>query len=348
MDFPPSSRPPESEPDPQHELDSSPASFEAFPPDPFSEPSPPHQHHPSPFPDSSSTSKSPQPFDEDTSGPSLMQVGTAIVIGAMAANVIGFRYSRWAVGKDVHRAWENQQRRYASQSMNQQASRRVREAQTRRAEAEARKMREEGERLRRKARFDQRVKADQEKRDETNRSYSKWERVFGGGGFRVEIDQRILEEMLKGGRGGIGGKFAEDVLKEFLRASRGGTAGGTARRGRVEGEFEEIFKMFEEMGRGTRGRGAEDFDAFRFWERVQGEQWRGAGGAGFGGFGGGDSNRYYSTLGLKQGASDKEIKEAYRREAMKWHPDRYRGGDPEMAAKKFREVTEAYNVLSRS
>jgi DnaJ-class molecular chaperone len=49
---------------------------------------------------------------------------------------------------------------------------------------------------------------------------------------------------------------------------------------------------------------------------------------------------YYSTLGLKRGASEDEIKKAYRSMAMKYHPDR--GGDE----KKFKEIEEAYRFLS--
>lgn len=49
---------------------------------------------------------------------------------------------------------------------------------------------------------------------------------------------------------------------------------------------------------------------------------------------------YYSTLGLKRGASDDEIKKAYRKLAMKHHPDR--GGDE----KKFKEVSTAYEALT--
>jgi molecular chaperone DnaJ len=52
---------------------------------------------------------------------------------------------------------------------------------------------------------------------------------------------------------------------------------------------------------------------------------------------------YYETLGVARGASDDEIKQAYRRLAMKWHPDR-NGGSAEAEAK-FKEVTEAYDVL---
>lgn len=49
---------------------------------------------------------------------------------------------------------------------------------------------------------------------------------------------------------------------------------------------------------------------------------------------------YYNTLGLKRGASEDEIKKAYRSLAMKHHPDR--GGDE----KKFKEVSAAYEALS--
>jgi curved DNA-binding protein len=49
---------------------------------------------------------------------------------------------------------------------------------------------------------------------------------------------------------------------------------------------------------------------------------------------------YYSTLGVTRNASDDEIKKAYRKLAMKHHPDR--GGDE----KKFKEISEAYDVLS--
>ena len=49
---------------------------------------------------------------------------------------------------------------------------------------------------------------------------------------------------------------------------------------------------------------------------------------------------YYSTLGLQRGATDADIKKAYRSMAMKHHPDR--GGDE----KKFKEISQAYEFLS--
>lgn len=53
---------------------------------------------------------------------------------------------------------------------------------------------------------------------------------------------------------------------------------------------------------------------------------------------------YYEVLGLQKGASEDEIKKAFRKMAMKYHPDK-NPGDKE-AEEKFKEVNEAYSVLS--
>lgn len=50
---------------------------------------------------------------------------------------------------------------------------------------------------------------------------------------------------------------------------------------------------------------------------------------------------HYDTLGIKPGATDEEIKSAYRKLAMKHHPDR--GGD----AKEFVKIQSAYNDLMK-
>lgn len=52
---------------------------------------------------------------------------------------------------------------------------------------------------------------------------------------------------------------------------------------------------------------------------------------------------YYELLGVKKGASDGEIKAAYRKQALQWHPDKNKS--PEAAAK-FKEINKAYEALS--
>ncbi len=54
---------------------------------------------------------------------------------------------------------------------------------------------------------------------------------------------------------------------------------------------------------------------------------------------------YYDMLGVSKGASAEEIKKAYRKQALEWHPDRHKE-DKEAAEKRFKEVNEAYQVLS--
>ncbi|GAA6007289.1 hypothetical protein JCM10207_001572 [Rhodosporidiobolus poonsookiae] len=53
---------------------------------------------------------------------------------------------------------------------------------------------------------------------------------------------------------------------------------------------------------------------------------------------------YYALLGVDRGADEAKIKSAYKKMALKYHPDRNQGS--EEASKKFKEVSEAYEVLS--
>ncbi|KAM7273724.1 hypothetical protein ACFE04_028388 [Oxalis oulophora] len=54
---------------------------------------------------------------------------------------------------------------------------------------------------------------------------------------------------------------------------------------------------------------------------------------------------YYAVLGIRKGASSSDVKSAYRKLAMKWHPDR----NPSVAGeakRRFQQIQEAYSVLS--
>ncbi|EMD33970.1 hypothetical protein CERSUDRAFT_117491 [Gelatoporia subvermispora B] len=53
---------------------------------------------------------------------------------------------------------------------------------------------------------------------------------------------------------------------------------------------------------------------------------------------------YYKLLGVDKNASEEDIKKAYKKMALKWHPDR--NGGSEDASKKFKQISEAFEVLN--
>ena len=55
------------------------------------------------------------------------------------------------------------------------------------------------------------------------------------------------------------------------------------------------------------------------------------------------SNDYYKVLGVSRDATEKDIAKAYKRAALRWHPDK-NPSDKEKAEENFKRVTEAYEV----
>ena len=59
-----------------------------------------------------------------------------------------------------------------------------------------------------------------------------------------------------------------------------------------------------------------------------------------------DKRDYYEVLGVSKSASETEIKKAYRKLALKYHPDKNEGDTA--AEDKFKEAAEAYEILSNA
>ena len=58
---------------------------------------------------------------------------------------------------------------------------------------------------------------------------------------------------------------------------------------------------------------------------------------------------YYEILGVDKGAGESEVKKAYRKKAIQWHPDKHANSTPEeqkQAEATFKDIGEAYGVLS--
>ena len=58
-----------------------------------------------------------------------------------------------------------------------------------------------------------------------------------------------------------------------------------------------------------------------------------------------DYKDYYKVLGVDKKAAQDEIKKAYRKLAVKYHPDKNQGSKEKESEEKFKEISEAYNVI---
>ena len=188
--------------------------------------------------------------------------------------------------------------------------------------------------------------------------------------FGALIDQRAkLRRMLNGGSGRSGGTGSYGGSGSANDYGSGGY-GSSGRSGDFRGFDGSDF-------------GGWDFESFwEWWTGMQGGNYTGGygnsgngyggsgyggyggyagGGSGYGGYSGGGQagGRYtgqaglqdaYSVLGIDQSASDDEVKSAYRRMAMKSHPDMVATESAEVqaaAAEKFRQVQEAYEAIKK-
>lgn len=265
-------------------------------------------------------------------------VGTLVVIGAMATNVFGFKYSRWAVGKDIHRAWERHQRQ--ATSGNSESQRRVAEELRRRQATYARAGRQPKQQTRHRAEKDA-SNRDRAERERVRTRYSQWEgRSEGGQGFfRAEF------------RSEFGPRNFQELLRHFEQANKTGFGAGGRGFGLDDQTVEELLRAAKELRQeGGQTRREQGSDSFRFWQAMNEKEWgdfsRNSSGGGGGMQQRAGMSRFYRALGVQEGASEDDVKKAYRKEVMKWHPDRYKGRDKTEAARKFREVTEAYSTLT--
>lgn len=308
----------------------------------------------------------------------LMGLGTLFVVGAISANVFTFQRSRWAVGKEIHRAWQRRQAYNAEQEARASASKAAsnsrtggvgngngssaggggfahaaREAAARAAQAAARAAAEQAFKAASKAAEDATKRSRNRGHWQTySRSWSNdgtgWRETKGGdGGGQQAFDAADLDELLRqmrgerprGGRKNGGHRDVDGLFEEMMRGFGGG---GTQRR---RGGNINMDAMFEEMLRAARqaseAQNSGGLGGGNFWEQSD----YGPGVHTRGSFG---NERHYNTLGLENGADRNKVKAAYRKLVMKYHPDRYSGNDKESASNKFREITQAYEALTKN
>lgn len=314
----------------------------------------------------------------------LMGLGTLCVVAGVSANVFAFRRSRWGVGKELHRAWERQQAYQAKQqsrassstsngqNMGNSFARAAQDAFRNAASGRtAQAAREAAANAARVAA----MRAAQAAAEAASRAAAQAaaraakKQAEQGRGSGGPWGEARWETWTNGRRSSGRVTFDSDDWEEVIRQMQSGQGGGGGRRQSTRSDFDS--KEWEELLRnlnasqGNRRRRMDDFDQM-FEEMEKMFRAKNQGPAGFGGFGdfgdfghsggwpGGVHSRgdfgqarHYKALGLEPGADSDAVKQAYRKLVMQYHPDRYRGSDPEGAAKRFREVTQAYEALTK-
>lgn len=277
-------------------------------------------------------------------GNALLQVGVVFVIGAVAANVFGFRASRWAVGKDLHRAWERSSaRRDAMQQDGRQADSKLR-AKMPESDRSSSFRRPRG-RLSNHMFNEFIYEANSYFRDKARMQEGPQvaSRSGGSGGsarFKVEsdnFDERFRNFRQQGRNSGASSsQFSSDDyadLAELLRAAH--KAQTRVKVGnRCQHETDSGAETRENIFGTNIGNGQGSYTHSRTSSKQKPMNVANS-----------SLNTAYRCLGLREGASKDEVKVAYRQLAIKFHPDTSSGLDAAHAASRFREITAAYRQL---
>eukprot|EP00871_Galdieria_phlegrea_P004829 jgi/Galph1/5347/GphlegSOOS_G3923.1 len=262
----------------------------------------------------------------ETWKPFILGIAGFAIIGSYAAGMLGLRSSKFAFGKDLYRAWEAHEKArgrgpeniFSNQSNAEDIHWKEKTEQARRNEQADRERRQRAE-------FHFRM--EEAMKEHIKRSF---DRAYGRrtsnhfGVDEEEIRRRIFEDILK--------KAQEYMKKEAYRTNQSRNSDFQS--------FDAWFRSFE----GNRFQG---YTRGYFYEKAKQQQQQ--------------QNEpqknetssvhaseCYKQLELPMNASLDQVKEAYRKAARTWHPDTYQGSDPQLAATRFRQVTEAYEYLTNS
>jgi DnaJ-domain-containing protein 1 len=298
---------------------------------------------------------------------SALLFGVFLVVGAVASNVIGFRHSRWAVNKDLYRAWERRNAYKSSSStrpspfstsdrgwQSSQASGASRMFEEFRRQAQQAEQAKQAERQRRANEEASRQSHKGATQESSRATYESWESTARGGhgsgdGTRFEFfHDATLEDLLRNMRargvhefstsfskqGDMNPRLLREILRTMLaEEAQAANASGHRRSSAFDSfDWDDLFGPDVSRKSGSRQSSS--------WGQSQ-QQHAGSPGA----YSTSTSrSSALATLGLGPSASPAHIKAAYRSAMMRYHPDK--AGGSERAANKYRDAVAAYQVLS--